>query len=121
MQCKGRPHLRVDARAVEGPAWSVSEPSDEARLEVLQIVRVGPVFLPPCLFSLRSGQGGQSLAHDVKQSRSIVEVRAVDGPAWSVSEPSDEARLEVLVLVVFTSLPFSLCSGQGGQPLFSDH
>jgi hypothetical protein len=32
----------------------------------------------------------------VKQSKSVGEARAVEGPAWSVSEPSDEARLEVL-------------------------
>ena len=37
------------------------------------------------------------MEHDVKQSRSLVEARAVEGPAWSVREPSDEARVEVLV------------------------
>jgi hypothetical protein len=85
VQRRGRPRPQVDARAVDGPVWAVSEPGDEARLEVL--VRVGPVFLPPCLFSLRSGQGSQPLAqaHDVKKLRSVVEARAVEGPAWSVS------------------------------------
>ncbi len=77
-----------EAKAVEGPAWSVGEPSEEARLEV----RVGPAFSPPCLFSLRSGQGGHPLAHDVKQSKSVVEAIAVEGPAGSVGEPSEETR-----------------------------
>ena len=105
----------VEARAVAGPAWSVSGPRDEARLEVL--VKVRFVFLPPCLFSLRSGQEGPPLAHDAKQSKSVVEARAVAGPAWSVSEPSDETLLEILVQVRFVFLPpclFSLCSVQGG-------
>jgi hypothetical protein len=36
----------VEASAVKGTAWSVSESSYEARLEV----RVGPMDLAPCLF-----------------------------------------------------------------------
>jgi hypothetical protein len=32
----------------------------------------------------------------VKQSKSVVEAREVEGPAWSAHEPSDESRLEVL-------------------------
>ncbi len=32
----------------------------------------------------------------MKQSKSVVEARAAEGPAWSVREPSDAARLEVL-------------------------
>jgi hypothetical protein len=96
-------------------AGSCARPSDEARLNVL---RVRSFVLLPFHFSLRSGQGGQPLAHDVKQLRSVVEARAVDGPAWSVSEPSDEARLEVLVRVGPVFLPpclFSPRSGQGSQ------
>jgi hypothetical protein len=118
---KGRPYPRVEARAVEGPAWSDSEPSDEARLEVLELV--GPEFFPFCLFLLRTGQGGQPLAHDVKQSKSVIEARAVEGPAWSVREPSDEARLEVLELVGPEFLPpclFLLRTGQGSQPVAHD-
>ncbi len=48
-------------------------------------------FFLLALFLLRSGQGGQALAHDVKQSMSVVDEGAFEGPAGSDEGPSDEA------------------------------
>ena len=35
------------------------------------------------------------MACDVKQSKSVDDARAIESPAGSVDEPSEEARLEV--------------------------
>ncbi len=51
---------------------------------------------------LRSGHGGQPFYHVLRQSKSIAEARAVEGPAWSDGEPSDDARLEISVGPVFS-------------------
>ena len=69
----------ADARAVEGPALSVDEPSEQ-----LKSVADARAVEGLCLFPLRSGQGSQprgAMVHDVKQSESVADVRAVEGPA----------------------------------------
>ncbi len=77
------------------------------------------MILACCLFQLCSRQGGQPLEHDIKQPWDGVEARAVEGPAWSVSEPSIDARLEVLDWVgpVFYHVAFFLfVAGKEASP-----
>ena len=59
----------------------------------------GPVFFPHlAFFRFAAGKAAgpeAPLVRDVKQSKSVDDARAIESPAGSVDEPSEEARLEV--------------------------
>ena len=56
----------------------------------------GPVFFPHlAFFRFAAGKAASPVACDVKQSKSVDDARAIESPAGSVDEPSEEARLEV--------------------------
>ena len=86
-----------DARAMESPAGSVDEQSENARLEIRGWQSVaGPVFFPHlAFFRFAAGKAASPVARDVKQSKSVDDARAIESPAGSVDEPSERARLEV--------------------------
>jgi hypothetical protein len=55
----------------------------------------GPVSPHLAFFRFAAGKAASPVACDVKQSKSVDDARAIESPAGSVDEPSEEARLEV--------------------------
>ena len=49
------------------------------------------MFFPPCLFPFAAGN---PVVRDVKQSKSVADARAVEGPALFVDEPSELSKSE---------------------------
>ena len=80
----------ANARAVEGPARSTDEP----RENILLVVCVGAsVFFVFACFRFAADKAGSPVAYGVKQSKSVANARAVEGPACSVDEPSAPAAV----------------------------
>ena len=70
----------ADASAVEGPALSVDEPSQHKKSVAEARAVEGLCFYRLACFRFAAGKAA-SLVHDVKQSESVADVRAVEGPA----------------------------------------
>ena len=68
----------ANARAVEGPAWFADEPSQDVRL----VVRAGArIFCVLAWFRFAADKAASTVAYGVKQSKSVANARAVEGPA----------------------------------------
>ena len=73
----------ANASAVEGPALSVDEPSELSKsVADARAVQVeGLCFYRLACFRFEAGKAASPVVHDVKQSESVADVRAVEGPA----------------------------------------
>ena len=71
----------ADARAVEGPALSVDEPSEQSKSVAYAGAVEGLCFYRLAGFRFAVGKAASPGVHDVKQSESVADVRAVEGPA----------------------------------------
>ena len=78
-----------DARAVEGPALFVDEPSGLSKSVADARAVEGPYFHPLACSRFAAGKTASPVVYDVKQSKSIADARAVEGPALSVDEPGE--------------------------------
>ena len=71
----------ADASAVEGPALSVDEPSEQLKSVALARAVEGLCFYRLACFRFAAGKAASPVVHDVKPSESVADVRAVEGPA----------------------------------------
>ena len=78
----------ADARAVEGPAFFVDEPSELSKTIADTRAVEGLCFYRLSCFLFATGKAASPVVYDVKQSKSVADARAVEGPAFSVDEPS---------------------------------
>ena len=69
------------ARAVDGPALSVDEPSELSKSVADARAAEGLCFFRLACFRFAAGKAASPVVHDVKQSESVADVRAVEGPA----------------------------------------
>ena len=53
------------------------------------------MVLPPCVFRFAAGKATSPVVHDLKQSKSVADARAVKGPALFVNEPSELSKKSV--------------------------
>ena len=97
VQCRGRLRQRsscapaprsrkllkavADARAVEGPALSVDEPSKQSKSVAYAREVESLCFYRLACFRFAAGKAKSPVVHDVKQSKSVADARAVEGPA----------------------------------------
>ena len=70
---------------------SVDDPSELSRsVAYARAVQVeGLCFYRLACFGFAAGKAASPVVHDVKQSKSVADARAVEGPALSVDEPSE--------------------------------
>ena len=71
----------ADASAVEGPALSVDEPSQHKKSVAEARAVEGLCFYRLACFRFAAGKAASPVVHDVKLSKSVADVRAVEGPA----------------------------------------
>ena len=71
----------ADARAVEGPAMFVGEPSELSKSVADARAVEGPYFYRLACFRFAAGKAASPVVHDVKPLESVADVRAVEGPA----------------------------------------
>ena len=79
----------ADARAFEGPALSVDEPSEQSKSVADAGAVEGLWFFRLACFRFAVGKAASPVVHGVKQSKSVADARVVEGPALSVDEPSE--------------------------------
>ena len=71
----------ADAGAVEGPALSVDEPSEQSKSVADARTVDGPCCYRFACFRLAAGKAASPVVYDVTQSKSAAYARAVKGPA----------------------------------------
>ena len=71
----------ADASTVEGPALSVDEPSQHLKSVAEARAVEGLCFYRLACFRFAAGKAASPVVHDVKPSKSVADVRAVEGPA----------------------------------------
>ena len=76
-----QPKSVADASAVEGPALSVDEPSQHLKSVAQPRAVEGLCFYRLACFRFAAGKAASPVVHDVKPSKSVADVRAVEGPA----------------------------------------
>ena len=78
----------AETRSVEGPALSVDEPGEPSKFVGNAKTVEGLCFYRLAGFRFAAGKVASPVVHDVKQSKSVADARAVEGPGLSVDEPS---------------------------------
>ena len=68
-----------DARAAEGPAWSVDEPSELSKSVADARAVAGLCFYRLACFRFAAGMAACPVVHDVKQSKSIANGKSSRG------------------------------------------
>ena len=81
--------MQEQSRRLEGPALSVDEPSELSKSVADARAVEGLFFFPLACFHFAAGKAASPMVHDVKQSKSVANERAVEGPALSVDDPSE--------------------------------
>ena len=71
----------ADERAVEGPALSVDEPGELSDSVVDARAVAGLCFYRLACFRFTAGKAASPVVYDVKQSKSVADARAAEGPA----------------------------------------
>ena len=100
----------ADARAVEGPALFVDEPSE----------------LSKSVADARAVEGPALIVDEPSDlSKSVADARAVEGPALSVDEPSELSKSvanarAVEVLCLFHLACFRFAAGKAASPVVHD-
>ena len=74
----------AETRAVEGPALSVDEPSKQSKPIADARAVEGLCFFRLAFFRFAADKAASPMVHDVKQSKSVAYARAVEGPALFV-------------------------------------
>ena len=82
----------ADARAIEGPALSVDEPSEQSKSVADARAVEGLWFFRLACFRFAAGKAASPVVYDVNQSKSVADASAVEGPALSVDEPSQHLK-----------------------------
>ena len=67
----------------------VDEPSEQSKSVAVEKALKSLCFSRLACFRFAAGKAASPLVHDVKQSKSVADARAVEGPALSVDEPSE--------------------------------
>ena len=111
----------ADARAVEGPALFVDEPSEQSKSVADARAVEGLCFFRLACFRFAAGKAASPVVHDVKQSKSVADASAVEGPALSVDEPSEQLKSVAVEGLCFYRLAcFRFAAGKAASPVVHD-
>ena len=82
----------ADASAVERLAFFFDDQSEQTKSVAYATAVGGLCFYRLACFRFAAGKAASPVVHDVKQSKSVADARAVEGPALSVDEPSEQLK-----------------------------